>query len=115
MPNPASPQNTTPDEPACALCGRTGLPLTKHHLIPKARHNKPRTKRLHPDTDLHHTVALLCRPCHSTVHHHLTEQQLAEHYPTVDALKQHPDIARFAAWIANKPATLKVTTKKPRR
>ncbi|MEM1213000.1 MAG: hypothetical protein AAGI68_11975 [Planctomycetota bacterium] len=115
MPKPASIPNTEPEPERCALCHRSGLPLTKHHLIPKARHNKPRTKRLHPETDLHHAVALLCRPCHSTVHHHLTEQQLAEHYPTVEALKQHPDIAHFAAWIANKPPTRQVTTKRPRR
>lgn len=100
-------------EPTCQLCGRSGLALTRHHLVPKARHNKPRTKRLHPDLDLHTHVAMLCRPCHATVHHHLSEQQLAEQYHTLDALRQHPEIARFAKWAAKQPVGRKVSTRRP--
>lgn len=98
---------------SCQLCGRSGLELTKHHLIPRARHNKPRTKRLHPDIDLHTAVAMLCRPCHATVHHHLSEQQLAEAYSTLDALRGHEGIATFARWAAKQPIDRRVATKPP--
>ncbi|MEO0514060.1 MAG: hypothetical protein AAF086_02045 [Planctomycetota bacterium] len=98
---------------SCELCGRSGLELTKHHLIPRARHNKPRTRRLYPDLDLHTHVAHLCRPCHATVHHQLSEQELAEAYPTLDALRRHPGIAKFARWAAKQPADRRVATKRP--
>ena len=31
--------------PPCELCGRDEIELTQHHLIPKSRHDKARTKR----------------------------------------------------------------------
>jgi hypothetical protein len=45
----------------------------------------------------------LCRPCHSHVHAVLGEKELAETYNTRAALLAHPEIAAFAAWIADKP------------
>lgn len=92
------------------LCGRAGLELTKHHLIPRARHNKPRTRRMHPDVDLKTTIAMLC---HATVHHHFSEQQLAETYHSLATLRQHPEIAKFARWTAKQPADRKIATRRP--
>ena len=99
--------------PACELCGRSGLELTRHHLIPRARHKKPRTRRTHPPEALKTAIAMLCRPCHRTVHHHLSEQELAEAYNTLDALRQHPGIAKFARWAAKQPVDRKVKTRRP--
>lgn len=101
-------------ESSCELCGRSGLELTKHHLVPRARHNKPRTKRMHPDLDLHTHVAMLCRPCHGTVHQYLSEQELAEAYHTLEALAGHPEIARFVKWVSKRPPGLRVPTRRRR-
>ncbi|MEO1235959.1 MAG: hypothetical protein AAFX76_04145 [Planctomycetota bacterium] len=102
-------------EVACELCGRSGLELTRHHLIPRARHKKPRTRRNHARADLNAAIAMLCRPCHATVHQVLSEQELAEAYHTVEALAGHPDVARFVAWVRKKPAGLRVPIRRPGR
>jgi hypothetical protein len=103
------------DADRCELCGRCGLELTRHHLIPRARHKKPRTRRTHDRQTLKSAIALLCRPCHATVHHHLSEQELAEAYPSVEALRSHPVIAKFARWAARQPVDRKITLRRPRR
>jgi len=96
----------------CELCGRRGVVLTRHHLIPVARHNKPRTRRLHDKRDFNLRVARLCAPCHNTVHASLSEQELAEHYPTVERLAAHPAIARFVAFIRKQPPSTHVTVRR---
>lgn len=102
-------QELAASELACELCGRVHIPLTRHHLIPQSRHNKSRTKKQFDRETMKMDIALLCRACHSQVHAVLTNQELSQSYHTVEALRGHEDIARFAAWIANKPAGLKVT------
>lgn len=104
-------QEVAASSAACELCGRTQLPLTRHHLIPQSRHNKARTKRQFDKYDMKHEIACLCRACHSQVHALLSNQMLAQQYHTIAALRSHPEIARFAAWIATKPAGLKVTVR----
>lgn len=96
---------------ACELCGRTQLPLTRHHLIPQSRHNKGRTQRYFEKEDMLFRIALLCRPCHSQVHAVLDNATLMQQYNTVEALAAHSEIAKFAAWVATKPAGLKVTVR----
>lgn len=59
-------------------------------------------------------IAMLCRPCHSTVHATLTEQQLEQHFNTVPALASHPDIARFVRWVRKQPTDRRVAIKRPR-
>lgn len=56
---------------------------------------------------------MLCRPCHDTVHYYLTEQELAEAYHTLEALRQHPGIAKFARWAAKQAIDRRVATKRP--
>lgn len=97
---------------ACELCGRVQLPLTRHHLIPQAKHRQSRTKRQFDREEMNTRIALLCRPCHSQVHALLENSTLVQHYNTMEALRGHPELARFAAWIANKPAGLKVTIRR---
>lgn len=104
-------QELAASEQACELCGRTHLPLTRHHLIPQSQHHKKRSKRLFDKQAMQTEIALLCRACHSQVHAVLSNQLLSTQYYTVDALRLHPEVARFALWIANKPAGLKVTVR----
>lgn len=102
-------------ESACELCGRQQLPLTRHHLIPQSRHNKARTRRQFERDEMKTNIALLCRPCHSQVHAVLDNATLSQHYHTVEALAGHPDVARFAAWVAKRPAGLRVTIRGKRQ
>lgn len=91
---------TPTDNPAhCALCHRTGLELTRHHLIPRKRHRQPSCKKRFTPQERTGRIAMLCRPCHNTVHVTLTEKQLEQHFNTLDDIAAHPDIARFVAWV----------------
>jgi len=89
----------------CAICGREET-LTRHHLIPRTRHHNKRNKREFARREVRVTVGI-CRPCHSQIHAILTEKELERDYRTVEALRTHPEIAKFAAWIATKPPGLK--------
>lgn len=80
--------------PICPLCGRPipeGVPQSLHHLIPKMRGGKGG-----PTVLMHHI-------CHKEVHAALTEAELARGYTTPEALRSHPRLARFAAWVAKRP------------
>lgn len=106
------------DQPAgvtpCELCGRVQLPLTRHHLIPQSQHQRNRAKRQFDRDDMQTRIALLCRPCHSQVHAVLDNSQLVLAYHTLEALRGHPELAKFSAWIANKPSGLKVSIRRPK-
>ena len=86
----------------CAICEREER-LTRHHRIPRARHHNKRNKREFP-RQLVRQVVGICRPCHSQIHQLLSEKQLEREFNTVDKLRGHPDIAKFARWIRRKPA-----------
>lgn len=86
---------------ACAICGREET-LTRHHLIPRTRHANKRNKRDFDRTEVKTTVGM-CRACHSQIHAVLSEKELEREYRTVESLRAHPEIAKFAAWIATKP------------
>jgi len=77
--------------PICPLCGRP-IPhearQSLHHLVPKLKGGKGgETVRLH-------------QICHTEIHATLTEAELARAYHTVAALRAHPRLARFIAWVA---------------
>ena len=76
---------------ACPLCGRPIPPSQKdaHHLIPKSKGGKA-TEYLH-------------RICHRQIHALFTENELATHFNTVEALQNHPEMQRFIAWVRSKP------------
>lgn len=81
-------------DPICPLCLR---PIPKdarqslHHLIPKLKGGKGGpTVRLH-------------QICHNTIHATLSEAELARNFATPEALRAHPEIARFIDWVAKKP------------
>lgn len=89
----------------CVICGRLER-LTRHHLIPRTRHANKRNKREFDRRVVKVTVGI-CRPCHSQIHAVLSEKELERDWNTIDRLRSHPEVAKFAAWIASKPAGFK--------
>lgn len=87
----------------CRLCGRAGVRLTRHHLIPKRTHRLKRIRRRFDRAAREGRLLHVCRPCHKQIHAVLEEKELAERYHHREALLAHPEIAKFVAWIADKP------------
>lgn len=87
---------------ACALCGREVQRLTRHHLVPRTRHKNKRNKKTFDRREVHLTVGL-CSPCHRHIHAVLDNKKLEREYNTLEALRFHPDVERFVAWISKKP------------
>lgn len=88
-------------EGTCVICGREET-LTRHHLIPRTRHSNKKNKRDFDRVVVKRTVGI-CRPCHSQIHLLLTEKQLEREWNSVDKLRTHPELMKFAEWIASKP------------
>ncbi|MEM1038000.1 MAG: HNH endonuclease [Pseudomonadota bacterium] len=93
-------------DPTCALCLRTIPPQTPqslHHLIPKLKGG-----RGGPTVLLHDL-------CHKEIHATLREAELARIYNTMDALRSHPHLEKFIAWLSNKPPDFNAPTLKSER
>lgn len=84
----------------CRLCERDELRLTKHHVVPRARHNKKVKRELGADRN---KTELICRPCHSQLHHLFTEKQLEREFFTIELLLAHPDVQKWLEWIKKRP------------
>lgn len=106
--NPANKLSSNPESAPCELCARTGVALTRHHLIPQARHNKARTKRHFSRESMKSDIAMLCRPCHSQIHRLFDNHELSSYYHTTERLKSHSEVQKFVQWIKKKPTELKV-------
>lgn len=85
----------------CAICHREER-LTRHHLIPRTRHHNKRNKRDFDRASVHEVVGI-CRSCHSQIHQVLTEKQLEREFNSIEKLRAHPEIAKFATWMRAKP------------
>jgi len=96
----------------CTICTRLGVPLTRHHLLPQCRQNKPRFARHHTRQEGLERIALLCKACHSFVHSTLSEKELEQRYNTIEALLEHEEIRRFANWIRSKPPGYQLLSRK---
>jgi len=75
----------------CALCDRPIPPALRdaHHLIPKSRGGD--------------VTVYLHRACHKQIHALFTETELAKKYASPQALRDHPEMARFINWVKDKP------------
>jgi 5-methylcytosine-specific restriction endonuclease McrA len=102
------------NEGICELCKRPDTELTRHHLIPRARHRRGEIRRQFDKTELTGRLAMLCRACHKFVHTVLSEQRLAREYNTVEQLLLHPEIAKFVGWVAKRPSGLRVSSRRRR-
>ena len=92
--------------PDCPLCGRPITAASRsslHHLVPRLKGGKGRP------------VVRLHQICHDEVHASLTEAELARGHATVEALRAHPRLARFIAWIAKRPPEFHSVPPGPRR
>src|SRR5688500_18916610 len=98
----------------CELCGREVSELTDHHLIPRTRQRNRRVQREFDRKELK-AVARLCRACHNFLHANFTEKTLERAFRTLDALRAHPDVARFVAWIRGKPPEFHAYTRDARK
>lgn len=93
-------------DPVCPLCDRpipSDVKQSLHHLIPKLRGGKGGP------------TVLLHQICHNEIHATFTETELARDYATVDALRGHPRIAKFVAWVAKRPPGFHSKTPGPQR
>jgi hypothetical protein len=90
MPN--SDDESEDKEGCCKLCQRI-MPLTFHHLIPRATH----TKMLHTFDrwTMRQRGIDICRPCHNTVHKTWDEMELAMKYNTLELLLATEQIQQF--------------------
>jgi hypothetical protein len=85
----------------CFLCGRPlGRRVERHHPVPKSRGGRE-TAPVHPI-------------CHRAIHAALTNKELERGFASADALRAHPEIARFLAWVANKDPDFHAPTRRPR-
>lgn len=90
-------------DPLCPLCDRPIPPAQQdaHHLVPRSQGGT--------------ATALLHRICHRQVHALFSERELARDYASADALRAHPDMARFLDWVRTKPADFMERTRRSGR
>lgn len=77
---------------SCPLCDRpmvTGPSLDEHHPVPRS-HGGRETVTMH-------------KICHRAVHAMLSESELAEKFSGFAALRTHPMLAPFIAWVKKRP------------
>ncbi|HEY0626785.1 MAG TPA: HNH endonuclease [Allosphingosinicella sp.] len=89
-----------PDEaPTCFLCDRPlGQKVQWHHIVPKSRGGRE-TAPVHPI-------------CHKTIHATLTNKQLERDCASAEALRAHPELAKFVDWVSSKEPDFHAPTRR---
>jgi hypothetical protein len=80
------------EQPLCPLCDRPlvkGPSVDLHHLTPKAFKGTE--------------AVAMHRVCHRKIHSLFTLRELRDGYASIEALRAHPEIVRFVAWLRGKP------------
>jgi hypothetical protein len=99
--NPSqSHQDTPPGTEKCELCHRR-VPsrLTNvHHLVPRSKGGGPEEE------------ATLCKMCHSFLHATFTNHTLAAAFPTLESLRQDPEVRKFLKWVRKQKPHRKLKT-----
>jgi hypothetical protein len=94
------------EPPVCPLCERpipAGAPASVHHLVPKLKGGR------------RGPTVLLHQICHTAIHAALSEAELARSYATIEALRNHPRLGRFVAWVRRRPPEFHARTAGRRR
>ena len=97
----------------CELCGRA-TSLTRHHLVPQCRHRNKWNKKNFDRQTVKHSLLMTCSSCHKQLHAVFTEKELERRFHDPASLRDHPEIAKFIAWIRNKPPGFKAIVNKMR-
>ena len=85
----------------CFLCGRPlGRKVERHHPVPKSRGGRE-TAPVHPI-------------CHRAIHAVLSNKELERGFAGAEALRAHPELAKFIAWVANKDPDFHAPTRRKR-
>jgi hypothetical protein len=87
----------------CPVCGREmidGPSVDRHHWVPKSAGGRV--------SEHLHTV------CHRMIHRVFSEKELASAYADPEAVRAHPEIARFVAWVRKQPPEYLDWPKEPR-
>jgi hypothetical protein len=88
-------------EALCFLCERPlGARVQRHHPVPKSRGGRE-TVPVHPI-------------CHRTIHAVLGNKELERGYSTAEALRAHPEIAKFVSWVRGKEPDFHAPTRRKR-
>ena len=74
----------------CELCRRQVSFVTRHHLTPKEEGGK------------YSPTVALCQPCHSSIHRHIINHELASRYNNLEALQQAESLQKYLKWVKNK-------------
>lgn len=74
--------------------------MERHHVVPKSEGGRE-TVPLHPI-------------CHRAIHATASNRELARRYPSLEALRAEPQMARFLRWIAGKPPDFHAPTRSKR-
>lgn len=93
-------------DPICPLCGRPIPPEARrsvHHLVPKLKGGAGGP------------TVLLHQICHNEIHATLTEAELANGYSSIEALRDHPRLAKFIRWVSRREPTFHSRTAKTTR
>ena len=84
---------------ACFLCGRPlGRRVERHHPVPKSRGGRE-TAPVHPI-------------CHRAIHAAFSNKELARSFASGEALRAHPELAKFVAWVADKDPDFHAPTRR---
>ena len=80
------------EDAVCPLCARPMVPgptVDEHHLIPRSLGGR-RKESLH-------------KVCHQQIHQALKPREISRHFNSWSALRDHPEIATFIAWVQKRP------------
>ena len=87
----------------CPVCGRPMIPgpsVNRHHFVPRSEGGR--------------IAAWVHRICHRKIHSLWTERELAQEFSTPEAIRSHPEVAKFVRWLRRKPPEFWAPTAEPR-
>ena len=96
----------TPEIPVCPFCTRPIPPdvaQSLHHLVPRSKGGK------------RGPTVLLHEICHKEIHATLSEGEIARTFNTMEALRAHPKLEKFADWVSKRPPEFLSPSKGGRR